>query len=148
MDTSRARRQARSAVQRMASLADALLGRGPIFAASLYEQRSRCGKPQCKCAVGAYRHRQWCVSFVEDGRSRTRVVPAAVRAEAQGMTEDYRRVRRARRDLRRIFDAMLGAVDAVARARREAGRKRFDRLVARARAGGPWARPREGGPRS
>jgi hypothetical protein len=96
MEPSRRRQEARALYEELGGLLDTLLGRSPLLPGSLYEQKGRCGKPQCKCAQGPYRHRLWCLSFVEDGRSRTRTVPAAVRPTVAGLTAEYRRVRQAR----------------------------------------------------
>ena len=143
MDVSRARRRIRVLHERIGSLLGSVLARSPVFAASLYEHRSQCGRPLCKCAKGPYRHRLWCVSFVEEGRSRTRVVPKAIRPEVEKLTGDYRRFRQARRELGELVEELLAKVDAVGKARCEEGTKRYVRLVARAKEGS--ARTKTGG---
>ena len=117
--------------------------RSPLFPGSLYEQKSQCGKPACKCARGPYRHRQWCLSFLEEGRSRTRVVPPALRPAVAELTARYREVRRARRRLARLLAELLRKADALAEVRCREGRRRYARLAA----GAPdrAARPRKGG---
>jgi len=134
MDVSRRRLQVRSLHRRIGTLLERFLARSPLFAGSLYEQKVQCGKPRCKCATGRYRHRMWCVSFVQDGRSRTRVVPASTRVEVKRMTEQYRRLREDRRQMRTLFDDLLAACDALAEARADQGRQRYARLVAQAKA--------------
>ena len=143
MDLPRARRRVGILYQQVGELFETLLGRSPLFAASLYEHRSRCGKPLCKCAKGPYRHCSWCLSFIEDGRSRTRVVPRGLRPAVERLTGDYRRFRQARRELRRLVGELGAAVEAVGRARCEAGWRRYARLVERAR--GASSRSRNGG---
>jgi hypothetical protein len=147
MDPSRTRQAVRELYQEAGELLQTVLARSPLFPASLYEQKSRCGKPLCKCAQGAYRHRLWCVSFVEAGRSRTRVVPKVLRSTVEGLTGDYRRFRQARRRLARLAEELLAKVDALAQARAEAGRERFARLVAKAKETGAGSRSKEGGSR-
>lgn len=141
MDSSRRRREVRALYERLGELLPLLAGRSPLFPGSLYEHRSRCGRPQCKCARGAYRHRLWCVSFVEGGGSRTRVVPAGIRAAVAVLAGDYRRVREARRCAVEVFGALLAACDALTQARCGEGRRAYARLVQGARGGG--ARPRK-----
>lgn len=146
MEVSRARRDVNRLYDQIGTLLETFLGHGPLFAASLYEHKSQCGNPQCKCARGPYRHRQWCVSFLdEQRRSRTRVVPRGVRDAVGKLTGEYRRVRRARRELGRLFGELVEAVDALGRARCEAGMKRYARLVAQARGEGASSRSRKGG---
>lgn len=140
MDLSRAKRRSRELYELLGARLEVLLGRGPLFAASLYEHRTVCGKPRCKCARGPYRHRQWCLSFLEEGRSRTRVVPKAIRADVERLTGDYRRFRRARRELAALFAELIGHVDAVGQARCERGTRRYARLVEKAEARGASSR--------
>ena len=135
MDPSRCRQEARALYEELGKLLDAFLGRSPLFPGSLYEQKSCCGKPQCKCAQGPYRHRLWCLSFVEDGGSRTRTVPAAIRPTVAGLTAEYRRVRQARRRAGEFFEALLAHADALAEARCRQGRRAYARLAAGAHPG-------------
>jgi hypothetical protein len=144
MDASRTRQEVRRLVQEVRTLAEAFLARAPLFPGSLYEQKSQCGKPACKCARGRYRHRQWCLSFLEEGRSRTRAVPAALRPAVAELAGRYREVRRARRRLVRLLAELVAKVDALGEVRCREGRRRYERLAA-------WAperaaRPRKGGP--
>jgi len=145
VDLSRLRRQLGRIYAQIGARLEVAMGRSALFAASLYEHKSQCGNPQCRCARGRYRHRQWCVSFVEEGRSRTRVVPRGIRPDVERLTREYGRVRRARRELAALFGELLEAVDALARGRCTAGAERFARLVARARARGAAARTQDGG---
>jgi hypothetical protein len=143
MDASRTRQEVRRLVEELGALAETVLGRSPLFPGSLYEQKSQCGKPACKCARGPYRHRQWCLSFLEEGRSRTRVVPAAVRPAVAELAARYREVRQVRRRLAGLLVELLRRADALAEGRCREGRRRYARLAA----GAPdrAARPRKGG---
>jgi hypothetical protein len=143
MDASRTRLEVRRLAEEVAALAEAFLDRSALFPGSLYEQKSRCGKPACKCARGPYRHRQWCLSFLEEGRSRTRVVPPALRPAVAELTARYREVRRARRRLAGLLAELLRKADALAEVRCREGRRRYARLAAGAP--GRPARPGKGG---
>jgi hypothetical protein len=132
MNASQARRRARALHEDIGALLETLLARSPLFPASLYEHKSRCGKPTCRCAKGPYRHRLWCLSFVEEGRSRTRVVPKSMRRAVERLTADYRSVRRTRRTFQRLLKGLLAAVDVITAARAGEGNRRYARLVARA----------------
>jgi len=145
MDPSRRRQEARALYEELGELLPTLLDRSPLFPGSLYEQKSRCGKPRCKCAQGPYRHRLWCLSFVEDGGSRTRTVPAAIRPAVAGLAAEYRRVRQARRRAAELFEALLAHADALAKARCRQGRRAYARLAAGARGHGPKPHSGKGG---
>lgn len=145
MDLSRRRQEARALYEELGELLPTLLDRSPLFPGSLYEQKSRCGKPHCKCAQGPYRHRLWCLSFVEDGGSRTRTVPAAIRPAVAGLAAEYRRVRQARRRAAELFEALLAHADALAKARCRQGRRAYARLAAGARGHGPKPHSGKGG---
>ena len=142
MNASQARRRARAPHEEIGTLLETLLARSPLFAASLYEHKSRCGKPACRCAKGPYRHRLRCLSFLEEGRSRTRVVPKSMRRAVERLTADYRSVRRARRSLQRVLKELLAAADVVTAARAEEGKSRYARLVAKASGTGASQEPK------
>jgi len=144
MDRSRLRQQVASLYREIGSVLKPLLARSPLFPASLYEHKVRCGKPQCKCARGDYRHRMWCVSFLEGRASRTRVVPQSRLRVVRKLTDDYRRFRVARRELQRRFRELLEGIDRLGRERSAAGRKEFLDLAQRVAEGGSRSRKGRG----
>jgi len=131
MNPSRLRQKIRALYEQIAPHIETVLARDPLFAASLYEHNIKCGKPQCKCAKGSYRHHLWCVSFNEQGRSRTRVVSETQYADVERLTGAYARFRQARREIQQACQALLTAVDALGRARCEQGQKRYTRVAAK-----------------
>ena len=72
---------------------------GPLLDGYLYVARVRCGRANCKCRRRDYRHELWCLSFREQGRSRTVTVPAAWRPRVAKAAGDYREARRLLREL-------------------------------------------------
>jgi len=145
MNLSRSRRKLLDRLRQLAALTEVALARSPLFPASLYRLKSRCGKPQCKCAKSAYRHEQWCISFLEGGASRTRTVPPELRAEIRKMTEEYRQFRQAERGLRRALDALITEMERMREARCEAGRRRYERMVRQRQEAQGVRSPPEGG---
>lgn len=133
MDVSRVRQRLGALREQLGALLELFLERAPAFEGSLYEMKTRCGKPGCKCASGEYRHHIWCVSFKEGERKCTRVVGEEIRSEVEALTERYRRLRQGRRELQRIFEQILSAVDSLLEARCREGRKRYNRLAAQAK---------------
>ena len=107
MSPSRLRQRINTLCQQLGQPIEVVLDRQPQFAASLYEHKIKCGKPQCKCAKSkAYRHHMWCVSFVDQGRSKTRVVPPEQRASVQDLTQAYRQSRDARRQIKQLMQQL------------------------------------------
>jgi len=130
-------------LQTLQTLTETFLESDPLFPGSLYELKTRCGKPECKCAQTDYRHRAWCVSFVEQGASRTRVVADSFRPEMTKMTDEYRRFRQAERQLRQALEDLLGEVEALREERSKSGRRHFERLASLKRSRGRKTVPRK-----
>lgn len=82
---------------------------------SLVERYRRCGKPSCHCArAGAQGHGPcWSLTWAEDGKTFTRVLPAGSAVEqVRHQLAEYKRFRRLVREFadvgRRLCDARLG----------------------------------------
>jgi len=145
MDPSRLRQKIRTLCPQIDAQIQIALDHSPLFAASLYEHKIKCG--QCKCATTpSYRHHMWCVSFADQGRSRTRVVPQSDRPAVQDLTQAYRRFRQARRKIKDLSQQLFQAMDALGEARCEHGHKRYTRLASRSERS--RRRPEKGPPRS
>ena len=76
----------------------------------------------------------WCVSFVDHGRSKTRVVPEPDRDAVQDLTQAYRCFREARREIQQLTQQFLESADALAEAQCQQGYRRYTRIAARAQA--------------
>ena len=57
---------------------------------SLVVQRRRCGKPNCRCAEGVDLHETPALSYSQNGRTRTVVLPASEVAAVQAAIDRYR----------------------------------------------------------
>ena len=116
MDAAQLRKQIQ---QRQRELSDVLRGlkqRRPLVRGSLYTLRRKCGKAVCRCQEG-HLHESWVLSVPEKGRKRLQTVPKGKRAQWQQMTERYRRFRRGRAHLVKLFAEILRLVDELERAR-------------------------------
>jgi len=133
MSPSRLRQRINTLYRQLGQALEVVLERQPLFAASLYEHKIKCGKPHCKCAKSkTYRHHMWCVSFVDQGRSRTRVVPETQRAAVGELTQAYRRVRQAQRELQQLTQQLRQTAEALTQAQCQTGYKRYTRIAAQA----------------
>jgi hypothetical protein len=116
MDAAQLRKQIQ---QRQRELSDVLRGlkqRRPLIRGGVYKWRRKCGKAVCRCQEGRL-HESWALSVPEKGRKRLRMVPKGRRTQWQQMAERYRRFRRGRARLVKLFAEILRLVDELERER-------------------------------
>ena len=104
-------------------------GKSPLLDAYLYRSKVKCGKQRCRCMTSEYRHEAWCLSYTQDGKSRTRTVPLELLGVLRQMTLNYRQVRQARRKVEQLHKALLRLLDASTKLELLAGRKLYERLI-------------------
>ena len=79
---------------------------------SVYDLRTRCGKPSCHCASDqGPLHTSTVISWSEHGKTRLRTLPPGALAHFRQLTEDYRRFRRARAALVKLHQRIVAHVD-------------------------------------
>ena len=91
--------------------------RDALVKGTVYEQRRRCGKPNCHCATGEP-HRSMILSRSEDGRTRLMTIRRGYLKDLQLLTERYQRFRRARARLGQIYQTMIALIDQLEESRR------------------------------
>ena len=116
MDASRLRKQIQQRQREISDLLRVLKQRRPLVRGNLYNLRRKCGKDGCRCQDG-HLHESWVLSVPEKGRKRMRVVPRGKRTQWQQMTERYRRFRRGRARLVKLFAEILKLIDELERGR-------------------------------
>ena len=92
--------------------------RHPLVKGTVYEQRRKCGKPNCACATGAP-HTSMMLSRSEGGRTRLIKIPEGMLVDLKILTERYQRFRRARARLGQIYKKMISLIDQLENARRQ-----------------------------
>lgn len=100
-----------------------------LLDAYLYRSRTRCGKVSCRCMTSDYRHESWCVSFTENGQSKTKTIPLELLSVTRQMTTRYRELRKIRKQLLRISQNILDIVDNKTDSSLKSGRTLFKELV-------------------
>jgi len=91
---------------------DEMLPLRQLVKGSVYELKTRCGKPSCHCASEeGPLHSSTVLSWSEHGKTRLRTLPPGERARCQQLTEDYRRFRQARAALVKLQRRMLATID-------------------------------------
>ena len=114
---SRQRRVLLGLLQDYGRLLRQLLALRELLKGSLYELKTRCGKPSCHCASPqGPPHSTTVLSWSEAGRTRLRAVGPKDRARWRRLAEDYRRFRQCRARLVKIHRQVLLAVDRLEKA--------------------------------
>jgi len=90
----------------------------PLIKGSVYELKTKCGKPGCKCAKGELHHRM-VVSASEKGKTRLRAIPHGFLVGVQTKVRCYQQLRRARVRLIEVHKKMLQVMDEMEAMRRE-----------------------------
>jgi hypothetical protein len=84
---------------------------------SVYELKTRCGKPTCHCSSSdGPLHTATVLSWSEGGTTRLRTLPSGERARLRQLAGNYRRFRQARAALVKLHRQILVAVDRLERA--------------------------------
>jgi len=116
MNSSQLRKRLQTSQREVSDLLRVLKQRPPLVRGSVYPLRRKCGKSSCRCQEG-HLHESWVLSEPEKGKKRMRVVPKGKRLSWQQMTERYRRFRRARARLVKLFAEIIKLVDELERER-------------------------------
>ena len=116
MGASQLRKEIQQRQREISDLFRVLKQRRPLVRGNVYNLRRKCGKAGCRCHEG-HLHESWVLSVPEKGHKRMQVVPKGKRTQWQSMSERYRRFRRARARLVRLFAQILKLVDELERER-------------------------------
>jgi len=114
--------QLRQSLARLANeirqIVDPFFSDKPVIKGSVYELKTKCGKPGCKCAKGEPHHRM-VVSASEKGKTKLRAIPHGFLVEVQTKVHRYQELRRARVRLIEVYKKMLQTMDEMEAMRRE-----------------------------
>ena len=85
---------------------------------SVYDVRTRCGKPSCHCASDeGPLHTSTVISWSEHGKTRLRTLPPGELSRFRHLAEDYRRFRQARAALVKLHRRIVAHIDRLETAR-------------------------------
>jgi hypothetical protein len=91
---------------------DTLLPLRQLVKGSVYDLRTRCGKPSCHCASEqGPLHTSTVISWSEHGKTRLRTLPPGELSHFRRLTENYRRFRQARAALGKLHQRILAHID-------------------------------------
>jgi len=92
--------------------------RRPMIKGTVYEQRRKCGKPNCSCSSGKL-HGSMMLSRSDQGRTKLMAIPSGHLKDFQIGTERYQKFRRARARLGQIYKTMMQLIDQLEESRRK-----------------------------
>lgn len=116
------------AQKQLAELLEGCFGREPLLPGSLYLSRRKCGKANCRCAGGEL-HESLALSLrPPEGRPRNFSPPPDQIDALRKMTDDYRRLRRARARLARWQGELMKLVDEIQAIRVQLGEAELKKL--------------------
>jgi hypothetical protein len=91
---------------------DALLPLRQLVKGSVYDLRTRCGKPSCHCASDqGPLHTATVISWSHNGKTRLRTLPSGELARFRQLAENYRRFRQARATLVKLHRRIVAHID-------------------------------------
>lgn len=100
-------------------LVETLLAIRELLKGSVYELKTRCGKPSCHCAApDGPRHGTPVLSWSHQGKTRLRSLSSPDLARVRRLTEHYRRFRQTRAALVKLHGRILTAIDRLEKALR------------------------------
>jgi hypothetical protein len=109
---SRLRQKLQSLLDDYRQQLDTLLPLRQLVKGSVYDLRTRCGKPSCHCASDeGPLHTSPVISWSEHGKTRLRTLPADQLPHFRQAAENYRRFRQARAALVKLHQRILAHVD-------------------------------------
>ena len=119
MQGCRFRRELLEVLEQLRKTLDVVLARTPLVKGSVYEISRRCGTPHCRCTRGQL-HRNFVLTWSEQGRHRMRSLPPQRVAEIRRKSKEYARLRRARTEVSARYKRILALLDRIQELRREA----------------------------
>lgn len=88
-----------------------------LLKGSVYELRTRCGKPSCHCASEqGPLHTSTVISWSEHGKTRLRTLPPGELSHFRQAAENYRRFRQARAALVKLHQRIVDHIDRLEKA--------------------------------
>ena len=90
----------------------------PVIKGSVYELKTKCGKPGCKCAKGQL-HPRMVLSASQKGKTKLRAIPRGFLIEVKTKVRCYQELRGARARLVEVHKKILKVIDEMEAMRRE-----------------------------
>jgi hypothetical protein len=104
---SQARLKLKQLANELLKLLNIFLARKSLIKGGVYQSKSRCGKPNCRCVREDALHVVWKLYWTENGKTKQRAVKKGTVYDYQRLTANYQRFRKARARLVKIYQEMI-----------------------------------------
>ncbi len=111
MTLSQARLKLKQQGKELIELLDIFLARKPLVKGGVYQSKSRCGKPNCRCVKEGALHTVWRLYWTEGGKTKMRALKKGEVYNYQRLTANYQRFRKARARLVKLHQEMIALIN-------------------------------------
>jgi hypothetical protein len=111
MTLSQARLRLKQLTGELMKLLAIFLARKLLIKGGVYQTKSRCGKPNCKCVKEGALHTIWRLYWTENGKTKLRAIKKGTVYDYQQLTANYQRFREARARLVKIHQEMIQLIN-------------------------------------
>lgn len=125
MTLSQARQKLRRLVTEQVKLLTVLLARKHLIKGGVYLNKTRCGKPNCKCVREGILHTSWKLYWTEDGKTQQQTLKKSEVAYYQKLTKNYMRFRKARARMVKIHQEMMKLINLLEKGMTKSSVKRY-----------------------
>ncbi len=113
MNLSQARLKLKLLANELLKLIDIFLARKSLIKGGVYQSKSRCGKPNCRCVREGALHTVWKLYWTEGGKTKQIAIKKGTVYDYQRLTANYQRFRKARARLVKIYQEMIQLINFI-----------------------------------
>lgn len=118
MDLSHCRQKLGVLLREETVLARQIMAREPLLKGTISKVKVKCGKKNCKCVREGKLHIVWRITRSNKGKTQTKsLCQSELMEKYKGLTDNYRRFRRARARLVKIQREALSLINRIERGR-------------------------------
>lgn len=113
MDISKLRQQLNELFDEMNDLKQSFMAREPMLNGGVYQTKTKCGNPNCKCMREGKLHIVWRYYHCENGKSKIKTLKKKDLSKYEKLTGRYIKFRNARIELIKLHKKMLKIIDRI-----------------------------------
>ena len=109
----------RKLIAEQQKLGNIIMNRDVLLKGTVYNMKTRCGKPGCKCVTEGLLHTAWRITRSHHGKPQAKCLGKEKIYEYQKLTWNYSRFRQARARLTKIYREQMKLINLIETAKRE-----------------------------
>ena len=113
MDISKKRQELNQLFKEMAGLKKVFMQRLPMLNGGVYENKTKCGNPNCKCIREGKLHIVWRYYYTENGKNKMGTIKKGDVLKYTKLTERYKKYRKARMKLVKINKRIIEVLNLI-----------------------------------